>query len=134
MEGILGAYPAVRRRVAAEWGAGFALTAVVGAGPLVRLVMAAEWTGVAAWVGGAMFIPSLALALGILSRTHRLFQAIYLPLWYTVANGLPVFDYMGALRASRDMADIQPVMTVLVSAALLVMVFMTNVLRRFSRD
>jgi hypothetical protein len=89
---------------------------------------------VAAWAGGAVFIPSLALALGVLSRTHRLFQAVYLPLWYTVANGLPVFDYMGAMRATSDLADVQVVMTLLVSAALLVVVFMTSVLRRFDRD
>jgi hypothetical protein len=131
---LLGAYPAVRRRVAAEWSAGLTLTALVGSGPLIRLVIAAEWAGVAAWAGGAVFIPSLALALGVLSRTHRLFQAVYLPLWYTVANGLPVFDYMGAMRASSDLADVQVVMTLLVSAALLVVVFMTSVLRRFDRD
>ncbi|MDN3294094.1 hypothetical protein QWM81_08540 [Streptomyces ficellus] len=134
VEGMLGAYPSVRRRIVAEWAAGLALTAVVGAGPLVRMVLAAEWMGVAAWIGGALFIPSLALTLGTLSRTHRLFQAVYLPLWYTVANGLPVFDYMGALRAGSDMADVQPVMTVLVSMALLTVVLMTSVLRRFSRD
>ncbi|WP_166350974.1 ABC transporter permease [Phytoactinopolyspora limicola] len=131
---LLGAYPAVRRRVAAEWSAGFTLTAVVGSGPLLRLVAAAEWAGVAAWVGGALFIPSLALALGALSRTHRLFQAIYLPLWYTVANGLAVFDYMGALRAGSDSAHVQVAMTFLVTSALLVVVVMTNALRRFDRD
>ncbi|MET7802725.1 hypothetical protein ABZS78_40555, partial [Streptomyces decoyicus] len=69
-----------------------------------------------------------------LSRTHRLFQAVYVPLWYSVANGLPIFDFMGALRDSSELATVQPPVTVVVSAALLTVVFMAGVLRRFSRD
>ncbi|UKY51806.1 ABC transporter permease [Streptomyces inhibens] len=134
VDGMLGAYPAVRRRVFAEWAAGLTITAVAGIGPLIRLVAAADWFGLAGWVGGALFIPSLALTLGTLSRTHRLFQAVYLPLWYSVANGLPIFDFMGALRDSSELAAVQPSVTVVVSAALMAIVFMTGVLRRFGRD
>ncbi|MFF8895941.1 ABC transporter permease [Streptomyces lydicus] len=134
VEGMLGAYPAVRRRILAEWAAGLTVTVVAGAGPLIRLIAAADWLGLAGWTGGALFIPSLALALGTLSRTHRLFQAVYVPLWYSVANGLPIFDFMGALRDSSELATVQPPVTVVVSAALLTVVFMAGVLRRFSRD
>lgn len=102
--------------------------------PLIRLIAAADWLGLAGWTGGPLFIPSLALALGTLSRTHRLFQAVYVPLWYSVANGLPIFDFMGALRDSSELATVQPPVTVVVSAALLTVVFMAGVLRRFSRD
>jgi hypothetical protein len=57
--------PYRRRRLAAEWLAGLSLAAFAGLGPLVRMGLAADWAGVAAWVGGAVFIPSLALALGL---------------------------------------------------------------------
>lgn len=134
VEGMLAAYPSVRRRVAAEWAAGFTLTALVGVGPLLRLLVAAEWAAVAGWLAGAAFIPSLALTLGTLSRTHRLFQALYLPLWYTVANGLPVFDYMGALRAENELASLQPLLTLTATLALLTLLFTTTALRRLSRD
>ncbi|WP_229868976.1 ABC transporter permease [Streptomyces inusitatus] len=134
VDGMLGAYPSVRRRILAEWAAGLTVTVVAGIGPFIRLVAAADWLGLAGWAGGALFIPSLALALGTLSRTHRLFQAVYLPLWYSVANGLPIFDFMGALRDSSELAAAQPSVTLAVSAALMAVVFMTGALRRFSRD
>ncbi|MFF3275216.1 hypothetical protein ACFYWU_30430 [Streptomyces chrestomyceticus] len=134
VETVLGAYPAVRRRMFAEWGAGLTITAVAGIGPLIRMIIESETTGIASWIGGVLFIPSLALALGTLSRTHRLFQAVYLPLWYTVANGLPVFDYMGALRDSSELAAAQPPVTMAVAAVLLAIVFVAGTLRRYSRD
>ncbi|WP_027941617.1 hypothetical protein [Amycolatopsis taiwanensis] len=33
-------------------------------------------------------LPSLAPALGEIGRTQRLFQAVYLPVWYLALNGL----------------------------------------------
>ncbi|OKI10237.1 hypothetical protein A6A06_01880 [Streptomyces sp. CB02923] len=133
VEGILGAYPSAHRRVAAEWAAGVTLTAAVGLGPLVRLVVAGDVAGVACWAGGALFVPSLALALGTLGRTHRLFQAVYLPLWYTVANGLPLFDYMGAIRVGGHPAGLPPALVFTVSAVLVAVVFLTGPLRRLGR-
>ncbi|WP_033037060.1 hypothetical protein [Streptomyces monomycini] len=130
VDGILGAYPSTHRRVVAEWAAGVALTAVAGLGPLARLVVAGDAAGVACWAAGALFVPSLALALGTLSRTHRLFQAVYLPLWYTVANGLPVFDFMGAIRIEGQPAGLPPAVVLAVSAVLGAVVFLTGAVRR----
>ncbi|MFD8545047.1 hypothetical protein [Streptomyces sp. NPDC059649] len=135
VHGMLGAYPAARRRLLAEWAAGLTLTTATGLGPLIRLLAAADRSGIIAWLAGALFIPSLALALGTLSRTHRLFQAVYLPLWYTVANGLPVFDYMGALHAPHtEPPPTQPLLTLTATAALLATAFTTTTLRRTPRD
>ncbi|MFI0261937.1 ABC transporter permease [Streptomyces sp. NPDC017056] len=119
VQALLGSYPAARRRALAEWTAGLVLTAAVGCVPLLRLAMAGEWQGVASWVGGALFIPSLALALGSLSRTHRLFQALYLPLWYSVFNGLSFLDYMGATRPEGQPAALSPVLVTALAALLL---------------
>ncbi|GAB7031945.1 hypothetical protein AB0G35_20715 [Streptomyces sp. NPDC021749] len=131
VHGMLGAYPAARRRLLAEWAAGLTLTAATGLGSLIRLLAAADWSAVTSWLAGALFVPSLALALGTLSRTHRLFQAVYLPLWYTVANGLPVFDYMGALHAPDQAPTLtQPLLTLAATAALLATTFTTTTLRR----
>jgi hypothetical protein len=44
---------------------------------------------------GVVFVPSLALACGVLSRSSRLFEVFYLMLWYVAFNGVPVFDFMG---------------------------------------
>ncbi|MEY6565228.1 hypothetical protein AB8B12_09840 [Streptomyces sp. PGLac3x] len=98
MEGLLGAYPAVRRRLLAAWGSGVVLTAVLGVAPLLRMAFAADLPGLAAWLGGVVSIPSLALLLGVVCRTHRVFQVVYLPLWYLVINQVAALDFMGAVR------------------------------------
>ncbi|MER6844306.1 ABC transporter permease [Streptomyces platensis] len=98
MEGLLGAYPAVRRRLLAEWGSGVVLTAVLGVAPLIRMALAGDAPGLAAWLAGVLFIPSLAMLLGVVCRTHRVFQAVYLPIWYLVVNKVAAVDFMGAVR------------------------------------
>jgi hypothetical protein len=98
LEGLLGACPAPGRRLLAEWGAGVVLSAALGAAPLVRMVAAADGPGIAAWAAGALFVPSLAVFLGVVCRTHRVFQALYLPLWYLVMNGVAGLDFMGSVR------------------------------------
>ncbi|MGD3105738.1 ABC transporter permease [Streptomyces sp. YGL11-2] len=118
-DALLAACPAPGLRLLAEWAAGATLAALTGAAPLVRMLAAADLPGAAAWTAGALFIPSLALALGTLSRTHRLFQALYLPLWYTVATGLPLFDYMGALHTPTHFPGPHPTATLAAAAALL---------------
>jgi len=95
---LVASAPAGRRRLLAEWLAAALLTAVVGAGPLVRLAIAGDRAGVAAWLAGAVFIPTLALALGTVSRSPRTFQATYLLLWIVVFTGERALDYMGLHR------------------------------------
>ena len=56
-----------------------------------------------ALVAGAVFIPSLALSLGVWSGSSRLFEITYLLLWYLGPLhpfGMPHLDFMGATDAS----------------------------------
>ncbi|MFF7456436.1 hypothetical protein [Kitasatospora sp. NPDC008115] len=134
LESLLGAYPAARARLLAEWTAGVLLTALLGAGVLVRLAAAGDTAGVAAWSAGALFIPSLALALGTLSRTHRLFQALYLPLWYLVVNQVAAVDFMGAVHRDGRLAGPSPVLVTALTLALLATTLLTTSARRTLRD
>ncbi|MER7658994.1 hypothetical protein [Streptomyces albidoflavus] len=113
MEGLLGAYPAPRRRLLAAWGSGAVLTAVLGVAPLLRMAFAADLPGLAAWLGGVLFIPSLALLLGVVCRTHRVFQVVYLPLWYLVVNQVAALDFMGAVREAGVPAGPTPLFPLL---------------------
>lgn len=119
---LLGAYPGVRRRVLAEWAAGLLLTAPAGLVPALRMALAADWPGVAAWTAGMVFIPSLALTLGVLGRNHRLFQALYLSLWWAVVNGIAALDYIGAVRDGGHPAG-HPLAVTAASAILLALTF-----------
>ncbi|MFI9626606.1 hypothetical protein [Streptomyces sp. NPDC052042] len=131
VEAILGAYPSARIRVAAEWGAGFLLTAVAGIGPAVRMITGSDTLGLLHWFCGALFIPSFALVLGTLSRTHRLFQFAYLPLWYGTVNGIAPVDFMGAIRADDGSpAGMSPAFLIVSAAVMLGIVFLSSAARR----
>ncbi|MFE2107204.1 hypothetical protein ACFXAF_15210 [Kitasatospora sp. NPDC059463] len=134
LEALLGAYPAARTRLLAEWAAGVLLTALLGAGVLVRLAAAGDTAGAAAWTAGALFIPSLALALGTLSRSHRLFQALYLPLWYLAVNQVAALDFMGTVRRAGHPAGPAPVLVAALALALLAVTLLTTTVRRALRD
>jgi hypothetical protein len=119
LDTLLGAYPAVHRQLAAEWAAGLALTAVAGLGPLLRIAAAADGPRVAAWIAGALFIPSLALMLGTASRTHRIFQALYVMLWYAAVNHVAAADYMGTVLVNGRPAGPSPLLTAGLSLTML---------------
>ncbi|MEU6236504.1 hypothetical protein [Kitasatospora sp. NPDC047058] len=127
---LLAAYPARRRRLLAEWASGVVLTAVTGAAPCIRLAVAGDGPGLAAWTAGALFVPSLALALGVLSRTHRVFQALYLPLCYLVVNQVAALDFMGAVRTAGHPAGPGPLLVAAAALALLAAAFLAAAARR----
>ena len=125
--------PDRHRRLVAEWLSGLLLTAFAGLGPLVRMGVAADGAGVAAWFGGLVFIPSLALALGVLGRSNRLFQAVYLMLWYAVVNSTAPLDFMGALRENGHSPGPGPLVVLVVGATLLAVALMTKEVRHARR-
>jgi len=88
-------YP-LRRQLPACWVAGVAVAALSGCGTLVRLLAARDLMGASAWMVGALFIPTLALALGVWSGGSKLFEVVYALLWYIgPANRVPGLDFMG---------------------------------------
>lgn len=133
VETLLGAYPGGHRQVVAEWAAGLVLTAVVGVGPLLRMAIAADAQGVAAWLAGALFIPSLALALGTVSRTHRMFQVCYVALWYTAVNQVAAADYMGTVLVDGRPAGPSPLLIAGGSLAMLTVALVIRAVRHATR-
>jgi hypothetical protein len=101
---LLTAAPARRRRLVAEWVAGVLVTALCGLGPLIHLALAGDVPGMGAWLGAVGFIPALALALGVLSRSPRPFQVVYVALWYLTVNGIAPADVMGVVRHGDQLA------------------------------
>ncbi|MEU3496687.1 hypothetical protein ABZ747_24760 [Kitasatospora cineracea] len=127
---LLGAHPAPRRRLLAEWAAGVLLTALTGLAPLLRMLAAGDGAGAAHWLGGPLLVPSLALALGVVSRGHRLFQALYLPLWYLLVNRVAAVDFMGAARTAGHPDGPHPLLVAALSAALLAVAALAAEARR----
>lgn len=87
----------VARQLAAAWLAGAAVALLVGGPMAIRFVLAARPDAALAVLSGAAFIPALALACGIWSRGTRLFEVLFLVLWYCgLLNGVPPLDFAGA--------------------------------------
>jgi hypothetical protein len=61
-----------------------------------RYLIEGDGAGIITWVLAALFIPSLALALGTWSGSAKLFQITYLSLWYAgPIQGVRRLDFMG---------------------------------------
>ena len=100
---IFSAERVVYRQLAALWTAGVLIAAVTGAGTGVRLLFSSNWQMVAAWLAGALFIPSLALALGVWSGSSKLFEALYTVWWYVgPLHQVPSLDFVGGSRVSSS--------------------------------
>jgi hypothetical protein len=85
------------RQLLAAWASGVFLAAITGGGVAVRLGLAGDWGGLGAWTVGALFIPTLALALGVWSGGGKLFEVVYLLLWYLgPMQHVPGMDYLRA--------------------------------------
>lgn len=92
---------ALTRQLPALWTAGVLVAALTGGGVGLRLFATANWPAFAAWGSAVVFIPSLALALGVWSGSSIPFEAIYTIWWYVgPAHQLPNFDFMGTTAAS----------------------------------
>ena len=67
------------------------MTALIGGGMAVRAVIEGDGSVLFAWAVAVLFIPTLAMALGVLSGSRKLFEVIYVFIWYVgPINNLPV--------------------------------------------
>jgi hypothetical protein len=86
----------LHRQLPAMWVAGVIVALLAGGGYGLRSLISGDRAGFVAWIAGALFIPSLALALGVLSGTSKPFEAIYTVWWYLgPLNHAPGFDFIG---------------------------------------
>jgi hypothetical protein len=87
----------LRRQLPAAWLSGLIVAVLAGSGVALRLVLAGDWPALLAWAVGALFIPTLALALGAWSGSGKAFEGLYATIWYIgPVNRLAALDFMGA--------------------------------------
>jgi hypothetical protein len=85
----------VLRQFPATWLAGILVTMLFGIAGAVVFLINGDLLGMVGWIGGVIFIPTLALALGVFSSGSRLFEVVYLFLWYMGPyQKIPVFDFI----------------------------------------
>ena len=85
------------RQVPAQWLAGWIVTLLVSIGAISRFLMDGDTVGLLALLSGTIFIPSLALASGVWSGTSKLFEILYMVIWYLgPLNNAPGLDFIGS--------------------------------------
>ncbi|MCQ3937634.1 MAG: hypothetical protein DPW18_11395 [Chloroflexi bacterium] len=84
----------------AAWLAAFTVTALMGSGAFLRYILNGETLRLFAWTSGAIFIPSLALALGVLTSSRKPFEVIYVTWMYLILNAVPPLDFVGVTLES----------------------------------
>lgn len=94
---IFSAAKILPRQLPACWLANVLIAMVTGSGAAIRLLAAGQSWSALGWLAGALFIPTLALALGVWSGSSRPFEALYTMLWYVgPLNRVPGLDFTGA--------------------------------------
>ena len=91
----------LRHQLPALWLAGVVIALGMGLGVGIRLALGGDVRGFLAWSTGVAFIPSLALAAGVWTRSGKLFEVLYLLIWYLgPMNRVPFLDFMGTTEAA----------------------------------
>ena len=89
----------VPRQLLACWLAGVTIALLTGAGAAVRLTLAGQFDGLLAFCAAVLFIPALALALGVVSGSAKFFEALYTVVWYVgPLNHTRGLDFTGAVN------------------------------------
>ena len=93
----------LRWQLPAAWAAGVVLAALTGSVIGLRLLLAGDAAAFAAWTVGALFIPTLALTLGVWSGTSKFFEGFYTVLWYVgPLQHTPTLDFLGTTPAAIE--------------------------------
>jgi hypothetical protein len=72
----------VLRQLPAAWLAGVLATALLVIGGAVFSISNSDLPGLVGWAGAVVFVPTLALALGVVSSGSRVFEVVYVIWWY----------------------------------------------------
>ena len=84
------------RQLPATWLAGFIIAFMTGSGAALKLLVANDGVGLLAWCSAVLFIPSFALVLGVWSNSSKVFEVLYITMWYIgPMNYVYAADYIG---------------------------------------
>lgn len=115
---VFSAPRAVPRQLLAIYAAGVLLALLTGGGLGLNLLFARDLPGLAAWAAGALFIPALALALGVATGSRKFFEALYTGWWYIgPLHHIRKLDFMGTTAASSTAVGYAVAAVALVLAA-----------------
>ena len=90
----------IANQLPAAWLSAFVVTVALGSGALIKFILMGEAVSALGWLTGAVFIPSLALALGTLTGSGKAFEALYVAWMYMIYQKVPTLDFAGLIPNS----------------------------------
>lgn len=107
------------RQLPAQWLAGFIFTLMIGSGAALLFILNGDMNATLSWLAGALFIPSLALALGVWSGNKKIFEIVYLSIWLMgpATNNIIILDFLNSSGKAN------PLVFFLLSPALIIFAF-----------
>ena len=85
------------RQLPMQWLAGVVIALLAASGMIGQFVFLSDWSGLLVLGIGAIFVPALALAAGIWTGNSRLFEVIFVVLWYVGGiNHLTALNFMAS--------------------------------------
>jgi hypothetical protein len=83
------------KQVISSWAAGVLIALALALPVLLRMLWAGQASGMFTCAAGAVFLPSLALFLGELTKTHRVFEVAFVLITYLTLNKVTAAMYLG---------------------------------------
>lgn len=93
----------LRRQLSATISAAVLLMLTVALPVLVKVLITGNLYAAYAIVVGALFIPAFAISSGILTGSSKLFEVLFTMMVYGILNNIPLFDFVGAIKGSREL-------------------------------
>jgi hypothetical protein len=121
----------VLRQMSALWLTGFFVSIVTGGGVALNLVLNGTLNDVVAWLVCALFIPSFALCSGVITGSGKIFEFIYLMLWYIgPLSGNLSLDFMASSSMSVQLGYWKYYLFITLILVLVMFVGRVNQIRR----
>jgi len=106
----------------ALWFGGVLAAALSGSGAVLRLAIGGEGHLLFGWFVGVLFVPALALAMGVWTGSRRWFEMLYFVIWFLGVNSqgrVQLLDFLG--RGGASAGTDAPGIYLLITAMLLVL-------------
>ena len=83
------------KQITFSWIAGILVAFALAVPVIARMLMLGQHGGVFAAIAGVVFVPSLALFLGEITKTNRFFEVLFIVITYLILNDVAFSMYMG---------------------------------------
>ncbi|MFZ5858486.1 MAG: hypothetical protein ACOYZ6_16795 [Chloroflexota bacterium] len=93
---VLSAPHPLTRQLPITWFTGVIIAFFITSPTVFHLLLDGQWSAFGGLFSGILFVPSLAMALGVWTNGSKLFEGGYLFFWYLASMySIPAFDFMG---------------------------------------